>query len=79
MSKTAPIRRDNEFSVGFLRYRNNNTSAEKQLQQRKHCFWLSVWKNWYLEKRNAKEIKITSRSSLTLLERFYAEIENKHG
>ena len=30
------------------------------------AFWLLVWKNWCLERGNAKEIKITSWSSFTI-------------
>ena len=42
--------------------------------------WLSVWKKWCLEKRIAEEIENYEPADLnTLLERFYAEIRNKHG
>ena len=43
-------------------------------------FWLTVWKKWCLEKGIAKEIENYEPTQLnTLLERFYAEIKNKHG
>ena len=41
---------------------------------------LKVWKKWCLEKGIAEEIKSNKPNQLnTLLERFYAEIKNKHG
>ena len=44
------------------------------------AFWLTVWKKWCLEKGIAKEIENYEPTQLnTLLERFYAEIKNKHG
>ena len=44
-----------------LKNSSNNKSTVKSI-----AFWLSVWKRWCLEKGIAKEIKITSQSSLTL-------------
>jgi len=39
-----------------------------------------VWKKWCLEKRIAEEIENYEPAELnTLLERFYAELKNKHG
>ena len=44
------------------------------------AFLLKVWKKWCLEKGIAEEIKSNKPNQLnTLLERFYAEIKNKHG
>ena len=44
------------------------------------AFWLSVWKKWCLEKEIAAEIENYEPTQLnSLLERFYAEIKNKHG
>ena len=44
------------------------------------AFWLSVWKKWCFEKGIAKKIENYEPIQLnTLLERFYAEIKNKHG
>ena len=44
------------------------------------AFWLTVWKKWCLEKGITKEIENYEPTQLnTLLERFYAEIKNKHG
>ena len=44
------------------------------------AFWLWTWKKWFLEKGIAKEIENYEPTQLnTLLERFYAEIKNKHG
>ena len=44
------------------------------------AFLLKVWKKWCLEKGIAEEIKSKKPNQLnTLLERFYAEIKNKHG
>ena len=44
------------------------------------AFWLTVWKKLCLEKGIAKEIENYEPTQLnTLLERFYAEIKNKHG
>ena len=44
------------------------------------AFWLTVWKKWCLDKGIAKEIENYEPTQLiTLLERFYAEINNKHG
>ena len=68
----------------FFRHRNNNTAAEKQLQQRKHCkkhYFLVVGLEWWcLKKRIAKEIENYELTQVnTLLERFYVEIKNKHG
>ena len=44
------------------------------------AFWLSVWKKWCLEKEIAAEIEnYEPTRPNSLLERFYAEIKNKHG
>ena len=44
------------------------------------AFWLSVWKKWCLEKEIAAEIEnYEPTQPNNLLERFYAEIKNKHG
>ena len=44
------------------------------------AFWLSVWKKWCLEKEIAVEIEnYEPTQPNSLLERFYAEIKNKHG
>ena len=53
--------------------KNNNTVKSTS-------FWLSVWKKWCLEKGIADEIENYEPAELnTLLERFYAELKNKHG
>ena len=60
-----------EYQVGFLRHRNNNTAAEKQLEPRKHCkkHCFLIWKKWCLEKGIAKEIENFEPTQLnTLLE-----------
>ena len=44
------------------------------------AFWLSVWNKWCLEKRISEKIENYEPAELnTLLERFYAELKNKHG
>ena len=44
------------------------------------AFWLLVCKKWCLKKGIAKKIENYEPTQLkTLLERFYAEIKNKHG
>ena len=47
------------------------TAAEKQLKRRKHCkkhcFLLSVWKKWRLEKGIAKEIESYEPTQLNTL------------
>ena len=44
------------------------------------AFWLSVWKKWCLEKEIAAKIENYEPTQFnSLLERFYAEIKNKHG
>ena len=48
-------------TIKQLKNSSNNENTVKST-----AFWLSIWKKWCLEKEIAKEIKITSRSSLTL-------------
>ena len=48
-------------TIQQLKNSSNNENTVKST-----AFWLSIWKKWCLEKEIAKEIKITSRSSLTL-------------
>ena len=60
------------------------TAAEKQLKHRNHCkkqyFLVVGWKKWCLKKGIAKEIENYEPTQVnTFLERFYAEIKNKHG
>ena len=44
------------------------------------AFWLLVWKKWCLEKEIAAKIENYEPTQFnSLLERFYAEIKNKHG
>ena len=43
-------------------------------------FWLSVWKNWCVDKEITDEIENYEPAELnTLLEHFYAEVNNKKG
>ena len=56
----------------------NSSNNEKTVKST--AFWFSVWKKWCLEKGIAKKIENYEPTRLnTLLERFYAEIRNKHG
>ena len=44
------------------------------------AFWLSAWKKWFLEKGITEEIENYDPTQLnSFLERFQAEIKNKHG
>ena len=44
------------------------------------CLWLSVWKNWCVDKDVTDEIENYQPAELnTLLEHFYAEVNNKKG
>ena len=55
-------------------------SSKNENTVKSTAFWLSVWKRWCLEKRIAEEIENYEVVELnTLLERFYAELKNKHG
>ncbi|CAH3038914.1 unnamed protein product, partial [Pocillopora meandrina] len=73
------------FRYIFLPYRNNNTVAEKNSSTNENtvkstAFCSSVWKKWCLEKEIAAEIEnYEPTQPNSLLERFYAEIKNKHG
>ena len=62
-------------TIQQLKNSSNNENTVKSI-----TFWLSVWKKCFLEKRIPKEIGNYEPTQLnTLLERFYAEIKNKHG
>ena len=64
---------NNENTVKKTTLNNENTVKST-------AFLLKVWKKWCLEKGIAEEIKSNKPNQLnTLLERFYAEIKNKHG
>ena len=61
-------------TIQRLKNNSNNQNTVKRT-----AFWMTVWKKWCLEKRIAKEIENHEPTQLnTLLERFYAEIEDKH-
>ena len=62
-------------TIQQLKNSSNNENTVKST-----AFWLSVWKKWCLKKGIAKEIENYEPTQVnTLLERFYAEIKNKHG
>ena len=62
-------------TIEELKDSSKNNNAVKS-----SSFWLSVWKKWCLEKGIADEIENYEPAELnTLLERFYAELKNKHG
>ena len=64
---------NNENTVKKTTLNNENTVKST-------AFLLKVWRKWCLEKGIAEEIKSNKPNQLnTLLERFYAEIKNKHG
>ena len=64
-----------ETTTQQLKNSSNNENTVKST-----AFWLSVWKKWCLKKGIAKEIENYELTQVnTLLERFYAEIKNKHG
>jgi len=64
-------------------------ATEKAVEELKNCskntakstgFWLSVWKNWCVGKEITDEIENHEPTELnTLLENFYAEVNNKKG
>ena len=64
-----------ETTTQQLKNSSNNENTVKST-----AFWLSVWKKWCLKKGIAKEIENYEPTQVnTFLERFYAEIKNKHG
>ena len=61
-------------TIQLLKNSSNNENTVKSI-----ALWLSVWKKWWSEKGIAKEIENYEPIQLnTLLERSYAEINNKH-
>ena len=57
----------------------NSSKINDENTVKSTAFWLSVWKKWCLEKGIAEEIENYEPAELnTLLERFYAELKNKH-
>ena len=72
------------FKKVFFQHRDNNTVAEKQLQQQKHCkkqcFSVVGLENVLYREGNCQGNQNYELAQFnTLLERFYAEIKNKHG
>ena len=67
------------------------SATETTVEELKNCsknentakstgFWLSVWKNWCVDKEITDEIENYEPAELnTLLEHFYAEVNNKKG
>ena len=53
------------------------TTVEKRNTAKSTGFWLSVWKNWCVDKDVTDEIE--NYESAELLEHFYAEVNNKKG
>ena len=59
----------------MLKYSSKNENTVKST-----ALWLSVWKQWCLERRIAEETENYEPAELnTFLERFYAEFKNKQG
>ena len=61
-------------------YRGAENCSKNENTAKSTGFWLSVWKNWCVDKEITDEIENYEPAEFnTLLEHFYAEVNNKKG